>query len=102
MQTKQNDPAVRFQLMVSRCAEQGRKTSRDSSMSGICRPLRLVAMPADTAEKRDGSLHLIADNAPLPDGAVPVCDDMLGIDVPYAHYENWVRNRAGRAPVLGY
>ena len=102
MRTKQNDPAARFQLMVSRCAEQGRKTARDKSMSGIFRPLRLVAMPADTAEKRDGSLHLITDNATLPDGAVPVCDEMLGINVPYAHYENWIRNRAGRAPLFGY
>jgi hypothetical protein len=93
-------PFMHFNGLVTECEEQGQALMRAKSMAGTEETLYLYYKPS--TETNNGKLLLVPQSEKEPDGFKLATGEGLKINVPYAHYWVWIRQRAMALPVLAY
>ncbi len=92
---------VEFALLVSECADQGKRLASQLANEGIFEPLYLYYRASEPG-KGPGKLFLVRDSAPTPAGVKLATGEGLRGNVPYDHYYQWVHDRATRCPILAF
>ena len=94
----QNDE---YRQLVKQCADQGRALSQMMINNGHIEPLYLFFRPSEPG-KGPGRLMLARDSAPNPEGLPLVTGEGLRSNVEFSRYDDWVYQRATRAPILSF
>ena len=90
-----------YRQIVKQCADQGRALSQQMARQGATEPLYLYCRPSEPG-KGPGRLMLARDSAPNPEGLPLVTGEGLRSNVEFSRYEDWIYQRATRAPVLSF
>jgi hypothetical protein len=93
---KMNDE---YRQLVKQCADQGRSLAQMMANQGISEPLYLYCRPS-VPGKGPGRLMLARDSAPNPEGLPLVTGEGLRSNVEFSRYDDWIFQRAKRAPIL--
>ena len=93
---KMNDE---YRQLVKQCADQGRALAQMMANNGTTEPLYLYCRPSEPG-KGPGRLMLARDSAPNPEGLPLVTSEGLQSNIEFARYDDWIFQRAKRAPIL--
>ena len=93
---KMNDE---YRQLVKQCADQGRALAQMMANNGTTEPLYLYCRPSEPG-KGPGRLMLARDSAPNPEGLPLVTGEGLRSNIEFSRYDDWIFQRAKRAPIL--
>ena len=90
-----------YRQLVKQCADQGRALAQMMVRQGTSEALYLYCRPSEPG-KGPGRLMLVRDSAPNPEGLPLVTGEGLRSNVEFSRYDNWIFERAKRAPILSH
>ena len=90
-----------YRQLVKECADQGRALSRLMVNQGTSEALYLYCRPSEPG-KGPGRLMLARETAPNPENLPLVTGEGLRSNVEFSRYDDWIFERAKRAPILSY
>jgi len=93
-------PWMKFNDIVTACAEAGIKTAQDAANAGNLEPLYLYFRPSTAHE--NGQLALVPDSKSPPPGFELATGEGLRCNVPFSNYWGWIRERSTRLPILAW
>jgi hypothetical protein len=90
-----------YRQLIKQCADQGRALAQMMVNNGNIEPLYLYCRPSEPG-KGPGRLMLVRDSAPNPENLQLVTGEGLRGNVEFSRYDDWIFQRAKRAPVLSH
>ena len=93
-------PWMKFNDIVTACADAGMKLAQDQANKGNFEPLYLYFK--SSTETENGELLLLADSNQPPEGFKLATGEGLRCNVPFLNYWTWIRERSTRLPILAW
>jgi hypothetical protein len=93
-------PFMQFNDIVTACEEQGQAIMRSKALAGTEETLYLYYIPSTKTD--NGKLVLVPQSEKEPSGYELAAGEGLKINVPYANYFEWIKQRAVYLPILAY
>lgn len=84
--------------LIEEAADAARLEMQRAALAGIFLPMRLFFLEA--SNDGPGRLRLVREDCEPPAGYRLATTEHLGINIPYAHYFEWIRRRSGSLPIL--